>query len=73
MKLTPKNRKWLYLFLYIVTFFFAYDYFRLIQSGDDSLRRKIVFTIWLVSSIVWLAFFLREIVKNLKSKEKQNK
>ena len=69
MEAKSKNRKWLFLILYIVTFFFAVDYFLLIRSGDDSLRRKIVFIIWLLSSIVWLAFFLREILQKVKSQK----
>jgi hypothetical protein len=69
MNVKSKNRKWLFLIFYIVSFFFTVDYFILIRSGDDSLRRKIVFTIWLLSSIIWLALFLREILKRVKSQK----
>jgi hypothetical protein len=69
MNIKSKNRKWLYFILYIISFFFAVDYFMLIRSGEDSLRRKIVFTIWLLSSIIWLAFLLREILKKVKSQQ----
>ena len=69
MEIKSKNRKWLFLILYLVSFFFTIDYFILIRAGEDSLRRKIVFTIWLLSSVIWLAFFLREILRRVKPQE----
>ena len=69
MNVKSKNRKWLFLILYIVSFLFSVDYFMLIRAGDESIRRKIVFTVWTLSSIIWLAFFLREILKKGKSRQ----
>jgi hypothetical protein len=69
MKVQTKNRKWLFLLLYLVSFFFTVDYFILMRGGEDSLRRKIVFTVWFLSSVIWLAFFLREILMKAKPKQ----
>jgi hypothetical protein len=66
MKVKSGNRKWVYLALYAVSFLFTINYFLLMRSGDDSLRRKIVFTIWFLFSVVWLALFLREILRKVK-------
>ena len=69
MIIQSKNRKWIYLILYGVSFFFTVDYFILIRSGDDSVRRKIVFTVWFLLSVVWLALFLREVIRRVKAKQ----
>ena len=36
-----------------VSVFLAFDYWSLISAGDESLRRKIVFILWIVIAIGW--------------------
>ncbi len=36
----------------VIAWFFAIDYYMLILEGDDSLRRKIIFGIWILVSLV---------------------
>jgi len=45
-----------------VSIFMAWDYYSLILSGDDTLRRKIVLFVWIIAIIGWsvkLIFDLR--------------
>jgi hypothetical protein len=40
-------------FMILVSIYFSFDYYNLIMSGDDLLRRKIVLVIWILSAIGW--------------------
>jgi predicted membrane channel-forming protein YqfA (hemolysin III family) len=40
-------------FMILVSTYFSFDYYYLIMSGDDLLRRKIVLVIWILAVIGW--------------------
>ena len=48
-----KNKLIIDLLMFLVSIFFTIDYYLLIMSGDDLIRRKIALVFWFVSIIGW--------------------
>ena len=48
-----KNQIILDLIMIPVSIYMTFDYYFLIMSGDDSIRRKIVLVVWVLSIIGW--------------------
>ncbi len=46
-----------------VSVFMTFDYYSLIMAGDDSIKRKIVFAIWVLSIIGWTIKLFRDLKK----------
>ena len=48
-----KNKILIDLKMIVVPFYFTLDYYLLIMSGDDLVRRKIVIVIWIIAIFGW--------------------
>ncbi len=46
-----------------VSVFMTFDYYSLIMAGDDSIKRKIVLAIWVLSIIGWTIKLFRDLKK----------
>ncbi len=46
-----------------VSVFMTFDYYSLIMAGGDSIKRKIVFAIWVLSIIGWTIKLFRDLKK----------
>ncbi len=46
-----------------VSVFMTFDYYSLIMAGDDSIKRKIVLAIWVLSIIGWTIKLSRDLKK----------
>jgi len=58
-----KNQLLLDLIMLPVSLFMIIDYSLLIAAGDDSLRRKIVLTVWIIAAIGWSIKFVFDLKK----------
>ena len=48
-----KNQIIIDLIMIPISIYMTFDYYFLIMSGDDSIRRKIVLVVWILSIIGW--------------------
>ncbi len=56
-----KNSVLLDLVIIFLCSFMAYDYFQVIQSGDDMFHRKIILALWIMAFLGWSLKLIRDL------------
>ena len=64
LRIQQLQKKYLFdIFMLIISVYLAIDYYYLINSGDDLVRRKIVIFVWIAAAVGWFVKLIYDMKK----------